>query len=480
MKLGNQTAQQQINFFNRLKNKLFWIWDIEEHKLQDIRTNGDCCFNHILGLPKKNGKELPMFDYQKIIYDTLLFSKERNDFKNKHLWVKKATGLGITEFFLRLIAWLCLRNDDYQNSQICIVTGPNIDISIKLIRRLKTLFEPHSIYFQTKETILELNDCHIEAFPSHHLDSFRALQNPKFIFLDEADFFAIGQQADARNVSERYIAKSDPYIVMISTPNAPGGLFEAIEKEPEDVCIYKRLKLDYTYGLDRIYTREEIEKTKSSPSFEREYNLKYLGRIGNVFHSKDIDIATSKKYDLEYVNPATSKSMGIDPGWGSSAFAAVVTQFQDGEVQVLEAKQWEKVDFNKVLKEISTTITKYDPTKIYIDGANPSFIRSLKLELNEDPEYEKLIEYYNHTKCDWTLNMRVLPVSFAKENKAMLGNCKMILESGLIAIDPRFDKLIISLRTAVANEMKLDKQQTSFNDLLDSLILALHEYQFGG
>jgi wyosine [tRNA(Phe)-imidazoG37] synthetase (radical SAM superfamily) len=53
-----------------------------------------------------------------------------------------------------------------------------------------------------------------------------------------------------------------------------------------------------------------------------------------------------------------------------------------------------KVDFNEVLKEISTIVTKYDPTKIYIDGANPSFIRSLKLELNEDPEYEKLIEFY--------------------------------------------------------------------------------------
>jgi hypothetical protein len=61
----------------------------------------------------------------------------------------------------------------------------------------------------------------------------------------------------------------------------------------------------------------------------------------------------------------------------------------------------------------------------------------------------------------------------------MRQNCKMILESGLIAIDPKFDKLIISLRTAVANEMKLDKQQTSFNDILDSLILALSEYQFG-
>ena len=29
----------------------------------------------------------------------------------------------------------------------------------------------------------------IEAFPSNHIDSFRALDNPKFILLDEADFF---------------------------------------------------------------------------------------------------------------------------------------------------------------------------------------------------------------------------------------------------------------------------------------------------
>jgi hypothetical protein len=28
--------------------------------------------------------------------------------------------------------------------------------------------------------------------------------------------------------------------------------------------------MDYTYGLDKIYTKEEIEKAKISPSFERE------------------------------------------------------------------------------------------------------------------------------------------------------------------------------------------------------------------
>ena len=73
--------------------------------------------------------------------------------------------LGVTEFFLRLMVWLCLRNDyDYQNSQMCIVTGPNIDIAIKLIKRMKALFEPKlGVTFDSKETVLELNGCTIEA-----------------------------------------------------------------------------------------------------------------------------------------------------------------------------------------------------------------------------------------------------------------------------------------------------------------------------
>jgi len=81
----------------------------------------------------------------------------------------------------------------------------------------------------------------------------RGLPNVSFILLHEADFFPPGQQADARDVSERYIAKSNPYIVMVNTPNAPEGLFESIEKESEDTCLYKRIFLDYTYGIGEIY-----------------------------------------------------------------------------------------------------------------------------------------------------------------------------------------------------------------------------------
>jgi hypothetical protein len=360
------TLEQQSKAFELFHDKPFWIWDVKEHKEEDIRTGGNCCFNHIIGLPIKEGKEKAMFDYEKLLYDCLLVNEHSNslsysfnlNFKHKHLWVKKATGLGVTEFFLRLMAWLCLRNDDYKNSQMCIVTGPNIDIAIKLIKRMKALFEPKlRITFDSKETVLDLNGCTIEAYPSNHIDAYRALDNPKFILIDEGDFFRKGEQEDVRHVSERYIAKSDPYIVMVSTPNAPDGLFERIEKEPDGICIYKKLFLDYTYGIGKIYTAEEIDKAKASPSFDREYNLKYLGKIGNVFHTKDIEAAIEKgrKYDPDVVGSShfTSKSMGIDPAYGSSAFGIVVTQWVDNHIQILHAEEYHRPDYNEMLSLVS-------------------------------------------------------------------------------------------------------------------------------
>jgi hypothetical protein len=296
-------------------------------------------------------------------------------FKHKHLWVKKATGLGVTEFFLRLMAWFCLRNDDYKNTQMFIVTGPNIDIAIKLIKRMKGLFEPKlHVTFDSKEIVLDLNGCTIEAYPSNHIDAYRALDNPKFILIDEGDFFRKGEQEDVRHVlCKKYIAKSDPYIVMVSTPNAPDDLFERIEKEPEATCIYKRLFLDYTYGIGKIYTAEEIDKAKRSPSFDREYDLTYLGKIGNVFHTKDIEVALKKGvlYD-PLITPANpfAADFGISMG-GSSSFGIVITQLVDAQLQVLYADEFQRPDFNNMLNVAMDLVSKYQVQKIFIDAANP-------------------------------------------------------------------------------------------------------------
>jgi hypothetical protein len=232
---NNSQGQQQTTLFSsRILNKSFWIWDIKEHKAADILTNGYCCFNHILGLPKKNEEDKPLYDYEKLLFDKLQ--------QYRHIWIKKATGIGITEFMLRYMAWLCLRNNDLTGTQMCIVTGPRIDLAITLIDRMKKLFTDNGLVsFDSKQTVIDLNGVHIEAYPAHPLDEMCGLPDVSFILLDEANFFPPGEQQDARDISERYIAKSNPWIVMVSTPNAPEGLFERIEREPEDTCLCKRL-----------------------------------------------------------------------------------------------------------------------------------------------------------------------------------------------------------------------------------------------
>lgn len=84
---------------------------------------------------------------------------------------------------------------------------------------------------------------------------------------------------------------------------------------------------------------------------------------------------------------------------------------------------------------------------------------------------------------DWETNdaspelMKIIPVNFNTEHKNMLSNLHAVVSKGYLAIDPKYDKLLTSLRTAYANELTLDKNQTSYDDLLDALRLSLKGYQ---
>jgi hypothetical protein len=291
---------------------------------------------------------------------------------------------------------------------------------------------------------------------------------------------------------EGYIGKpnSDPTIVLVSTPKAPNGLMQQIELEQNS--IYHKLFFDYTYGLEGpypIYSEEQIALARQSPSFEREYNLKYLGLIGNVFHTKDIDTALEKGklYNPDLINRYSQKSMGLDPAWGSSAFGIVVTQWQDNHIQVLHAEEYVRPDFDEMV-DITLQLTARfgisltDACQIYVDGSAPELIRSLKKQLGDQVNYEEQIERIKKQfpGADWEAQMLVVPVHFSKEHKEMLAHTKKLMEynNGQVAIHPKFDKLVTALRTAYdKGESVLDKEQTSYDDIFDSFRLALRFYQ---
>lgn len=83
--------------------------------------------------------------------------------------------------------------------------------------------------------------------------------------------------------------------------------------------------------------------------------------------------------------------IGNPLGFGSSAFGIVVTQMSDKLIQVLEAEEYYRPDFNMML---SIVWEKYGRTigKIYVDDVNPSFIKGLKLQMGEDEDYDYIIK----------------------------------------------------------------------------------------
>jgi hypothetical protein len=72
--------------------------------------------------------------------------------------------------------------------------------------------------------------------------------------------------------------------------------------------------------------------------------------------------------------------------------------------------------------------------------------------------------------------MKIIPVNFTTEHKQMLSHLYVMINKGYLAIPSKYEKLIISIRTAQAKEYSLDKEQTSYDDLLDALRLSLKGY----
>lgn len=164
-----------------------------------------------------------------------------------------------------------------------------------------------------------------------------------------------------------------------------------------------------------------------------------------------------------------------------------ITELVDGMINVLHGEEYARPDFNKMIEITVRLLDEYDirfdnRCRIFVDGPNPSFIRALKDRVDEDTDYEQQIAYYEKNYPSvydlqfLQQNMFVIPVSFAKEHKKMLAHSKQLMEykNGKVAINPRHNKLITALRTALEKgEGSLDKDVTSFDHLFDSFRLSL-------
>jgi hypothetical protein len=158
----------------------------------------------------------------------------------------------------------------------------------------------------------------------------------------------------------------------------------------------------------------------------------------------------------------------------------------DGKANVLFTEEYPRPDFNQMIETTMSLLLKHNITfdngcRIFVDGANPSFIRALKSRVSED-NYENMIDHLktsygaNFNLQSLVYNMFVVPIAFNKEHRNMLAYAKKLMEygSGVVAINPKHTKLITSLRTAVEKgEGTLDKEATSHDDVLDAFRMSL-------
>lgn len=394
--------------------------------------------------------EMEFYDYE----DEILEALENG----KYIWIKKSTGLGVTEFMIRWIAWNCLKDNVWADKQIdvnvVLVTGPRIDLSITIMNRMKNLFDHE---FKTKETVCKLNGNRIEAFPSHHLSSARGL-NPQVVFLDEADFFPPGQQKEARDVSERYIAKTNPHIVLVSTPNLPGGLFEEMEFDESKDFLYDKHIMLYNRGLGKIYSEEQIAIAKLSPAFEREYNGQYGYGSGDIFENIDECV---EEYSLERAGGRAAVTG--DPAFGFSKFGICAGENLDNIVYVKEAEERARTSPSAMLDVMEEFAKRFD-NNVKIDAAHPGFIRDLVSRgIPAIPVNFGLIIPETESATVQSLRSK------------MTINAAQMVKNKLVRIHPSFKTLLSQMR-AVSFDAKggIDKTETSF-DVVDAFIMLLWE-----
>jgi hypothetical protein len=175
--------------------------------------------------------------------------------------------------------------------------------------------------------------------------------------------------------------------------------------------------------------------------------------------------------------------MGIDPGFGSSAFGIVVVQFSDSIIQVLNANEFGRPRYEEMLNEVSDLYQSYTHIKnILVDASSPELISSLKREVVQERDNRNWVQgkmaYCKKHNLDIYRHMKVVPVPFSSEGKNMLIHTKELLEfeEPIIAINVKLTTA--ALRTAISEDLsKLDKEATSYHNVLDAFRLSLQMFK---
>ena len=239
---------------------------------------GNCCFSHLVGLPK-HPATLESMKFMPHQID--LVNQACNDKHNK-FHVNKSRQIGLTEIVLRIVQYLAFTK--YKGGRIMIIAGTREKTTKKVMDRLKLLFQniPETLMPNTRSMDLNMvNGTQFEGFPSNS-DAIRGDTKIQAIVVDEAAHFNLTDDSVVMNAIEPIVLTNKSDLYLVSTPRGQRGFFYEISNSEND---FKKLQYDYTSAIGWIYSKEDMEKelTRTDLDVDQEYRCQYTSSRSSIF-----------------------------------------------------------------------------------------------------------------------------------------------------------------------------------------------------
>jgi len=373
----------------------------------------------------------------------------------------------LTEFVLLWILWKSFTDEWFTGKEAMLITGPNVDLAQDLIRRSKAFLIKKGLgYVDHGAYEMEVNGSRIKCYPSNNIHSARGKPKVSVFFGDEAAFFKIRDDNVVRTVGERYIGKSDSWVIWVSTAGEePNGFFYDIMQEAESETIYKRHHYYVEAGLKRdpktktsIFSKEYIDHASEARSFEREYMGVWGKNVGDIFSPEGLEECCQLEYEWREKDDTNDRVIGLDPGFGSSEFGICVMQKHKGNKAVIFAEAYERGSYIDMVNKIKLISERFVTKRVFCDASWPEGIRDLR-------------DKYH---------LNVQAIAFNQYGEKMLNYAANHVDFQKVVIHPKFKKLKSQLMTIKYNS-KGGTNKTKQNpfDLGDAFLLSLYYYKMG-
>ena len=291
-------------------------------------------------------------------------------------------------------------------------------------------------------------------------------------------------------------ASTEGYWLIESPPNGVNNyyyeLYEQYKSNTDPAVNVIVVHIDDAISHN-VVTREfiESERIRLKHTFSKYYGSEFLESQGNLFNIDAIDRAIAKGayYSPAEYRVATPKFMAADLGFASSKFAVIVGEWDRTvrHLRILHCEEMQSPMFENAIDRILELRKQYgNVLNIALDATSrQEFCMALKSRVGEDsfwPRVKKKMDECKVKGYNIEKRMIVVPIIFSTESKLkMSAHLQQLLEDSrsLVAIPPQFTNLISSLKGAVFDDNGLlDKQQSPYNDILDSFMMLSQFIKF--